>query len=521
MLFTQSADTFPSSTNHCPIPIIVASSNHLTDVLKIAPHCPSLRVIVSMDPISAAERDVVTQWASSLGILFLDMTEFESWGMEPANFVAPGPLAGEQDLDSQRIASISYTSGTTGNPKGVVLTNWNMTSAVISTAYGIGKEILNLKEYRFFSYLPLAHVYERLLQIVVFYGDGTVCLSTGDTLKLLEDAAIMKPHFFPGVPRVFNRIHSAVKMQMDTPGLKGALLRRAVYTKLDNYRATGDVTHRLYDALVFRKLRALLGGEVLYMCSGAAPLSATVQEMLKICFSCDVVQGYGMTETIGTCSKGIPSDIAAPGTCGQIQPCNEVRLVDVAEMGYTHKDQPHPRGELCLRGDNIFKGYLHDPENTAKTIDAEGWMHTGDIAEIDQSGRLKIVDRVKNVVKLSQGEYVALEKVEGIYALNPLYTTLLVHADSLRSSLVAIGVLEPTLAAKLIRDVTGKEVDPTDVARLEAALEDPKIRKKMVDDFAKVSKKNKLNGFEMIRGVFARIRPFEDDLMTPTLKVKR
>lgn len=147
-----------SNTNHCPLPIVVAASNHLTDVLKMAPHCPALRVLVSMDPISPAERDVITQWAASLGILFLDMTEMEAWGLETGNFVAPGPLPDEQELDEQRIATISYTSGTTGNPKGVVLTNWNMTSAVISSSYGVSSDMTSAPEWRLFSYLPLSHV---------------------------------------------------------------------------------------------------------------------------------------------------------------------------------------------------------------------------------------------------------------------------------------------------------------------------------------------------------------------------
>lgn len=473
-----------------------------------------------MDTLAPAERDVLTQWAGSLGILLLDQVEMEQWGVQPGNFIAPGPPKGEEQLDVERIVTISYTSGTTGNPKGVILTNWNMTSATVSNSLGVSP-YFEKEGWKFFSYLPLSHVYERFLQVLVIYGNGIICLTTGNTLQLLEDAQIFKPNFFPGVPRVWNRINSAVMIQMKDPGLKGALLRKAVQTKLANFRATGAITHRLYDTLVFRKLRALTGGEVVYMSSGAAPLSASVHEMLKICFSCDVIQGYGLTETVGTATKGIPEDPNAIGTTGQIQPCNEIKLVDVAEMGYTHKDSPNPRGEVCLRGTNIFKGYLHDPENTAKTIDSEGWMHTGDIGEIDAAGRLKIVDRVKNVVKLSQGEYVALEKVEGVYALNPIYATLVVHADSLRSSLVAIAVLEPALASKLVSDVLGEKIDPSDVDALDRAVKDKKVRTKLIQGFARVAKQNKLNGFEYIKGVFPTVQPLPDHLLTPTQKVKR
>lgn len=169
-------------------------------------------------------------------------------------------------------------------------------------------------------------------------------------------------------------------------------------------------------------------------------------------------------------------------------------MMDVPEMGYTSKDSPNPRGELCIRGSNIFVGYLHDKVNTEKTIDKDGWMHTGDIAEMDACGRLKIVDRVKNVVKLSQGEYVALEKLEGMYALDPIFATLLVHADSTRSSLVAIGVLDPERAAVLAQRVLGREVRAGDIEALDKAVGEKKVRDVVVQNLAKVARKHKLNG---------------------------
>lgn len=146
-----------SSTNHCPLPIIFSSANHLTDILKLAPRCPSLRAVVSMDPISAAERDVLSQWAASVGILLLDQTELEEWGCQPGNYCTPALSPEEKEIDRKRIVTISYTSGTTGNPKGVVLTNWNMTSAVVSNSYGVG-DYLTREGWRFLSYLPLSHV---------------------------------------------------------------------------------------------------------------------------------------------------------------------------------------------------------------------------------------------------------------------------------------------------------------------------------------------------------------------------
>ncbi|WVW80476.1 hypothetical protein I302_102458 [Kwoniella bestiolae CBS 10118] len=521
---TLGPDVAQFITNHCPLPIIFASSNHLPSLLKIAPKCPSLKVIVSMDPLPRSEHDLLSQWAASLGLELLVLDDLEQYGSTDGVYLEPGPVKGVQgdlELDRERVVTISYTSGTTGDPKGVVLTNKNMTYAIRSNILGTTEGISNGVEWKFLSYLPLSHIFERYLHFVVMYGDGTIAFTTGDVTKLLEDAQIIQPKFMAGVPRVWNRIHAAVVTQMQAGGLKGALLRRAVDAKLANWRETGSVTHPLWDALVFRKIKALLGGQLVYMCSGAAPLTAEVHEMLKICFGCEVIQGYGLTESVGTCTKGIGEDIRAVGTIGFIQTCNDMKLIDHADMGYTSQDKPNPRGEVCLKGYNITPGYLHNPKATGEAIDKDGWFHTGDIGEIDVYGHVKIVDRVKNVVKLSQGEYVALEKLESLYALDPLYASLIVHGDSTRSNLVALAVLDPVQAVSLVQTALGKHLKAGDLNALENAVGDRKIRKAVLKRLARTAKEHRLNGFEMIKGIHLTVQPFPEEIMTPTFKVKR
>ena len=516
---TLGPDTAKYITNHAPLAIIFASANHLEELLRMAPDCPHLRCIVSVDALGSAERGIYTQWASSIGLSLYDMEELENWGNQPGIYEAPGPAEDEKDIDKQRIMTISYTSGTTGNPKGVILSNWNMTSAVVINIYGTPK---TLKDgFRHYSYLPLAHIYERMLQFFVVQCRGTVCFSTGDVLKILEDAQIMKPHTMPGVPRIWNRVYAAIKLQMEAPGLKGALLRRAVATKLDNWRKYGTVTHPVYDRLVFSKIKALVGGECQYMITGSAPLAPDVHEILKIAFCNDFIQGYGMTETCASVSRTVPWDITSPGTCGFLLGINEAKLLDVPEMNYTHLDKPNPRGELLLKGTNIFTGYLHDPENTKKSFTEDGWFRTGDVAEIDECGRVKIIDRVKNVIKLSQGEYVPLEKVEGVYLLDPMFASVFVHGDSFRNSLVAVTVVDPVPGSAFVNNILGTRIQPTDIAALDEALSHADVNRAILDGLMKQARKHKLNGFEIVRGVHATAKPFEAHLLTPTQKVKR
>ncbi|TYJ55710.1 hypothetical protein B9479_003617 [Cryptococcus floricola] len=522
---------------------LLEDCDHLPALLKIAPHCPTLRVIVTMDAFPPSEWEIIQQWAQSINIKLYTFSDVEARGR--ADLLSPGPEPGEEDISKNRVVAISYTSGTTGDPKGVVITSSNLLYATLSIAAGYSDRLKGI-HWKLLSFLPLGHIYERVLESVALYCGATIAFSQCDPAKFLEDAQFFKPHMLPGVPRMWNRISSAITDQMKAPGLKGALLRKAVATKIANWEETGQVTHTVYDALVFRKIKALAGGEVIFMTTGSAPLRPDVHALLKVCFCADFVQGFGMTETMSTGAlkyrvshvpskpdlttfvHSIPNDKTSLGTCGFLASCNEAKLVDVPDMNYHATDQPNPRGELCMRGYNVSPGYLHNEKATAEAIDNEGWFHTGDIGEFDACGRLKIIDRLKNVIKLSQGrvtlrkfEYVALEKLEGLYASNPLFASLLVHGDSTRSHLIALAVLDPEQASKLVWKVLEKGVRAEDVKQLEMAVKEKEVRKVVLRQLAKVAAKNGLNGFEMIKGLHLTVRPFPDEILTPTFKVKR
>ncbi|EIN07731.1 acetyl-CoA synthetase-like protein [Punctularia strigosozonata HHB-11173 SS5] len=509
---TLGKDSVEYIINHAYLTVVFVGPQHIPTVLKLAPRIPCLKMVVSLDDLSAEAKPLLTSWADSVNIKLTTLRELEALGKE--NLIEPIPATPDQ------LATICYTSGTTSNPKGVLLTHGNLAAATQANLYALDIP----DKGRMISYLPLAHIYERAMESGVICAGGSIGYFTGDPLRLLEDAQILKPQFMPSVPRVLNRIYQSAMVAGNTPGVKGTLFRKAVAAKLERFRTTGIREHALWDRLVFKKIQAVLGGEIKMLCTGSAPISREVIEHLKIFFApAAVIEGYGMTENCGTCTRTWPDDTTCSGTIGSPQPCCEIKLLDVPAMNYTSEDKPNPRGEICVRGDNCFKAYYKDEKNTKETVDDEGWIHTGDVGEIDEFGRFKVIDRVKNIMKLAQGEYVALEKVEGLYSASPIVAQLYVHGDSLQSYLVAVVVPDPVQLAVLASKAWSKPVAAEDGAALVEATRDPKV----VDAIHKVlsaeAKRNALKGFEQIKRIHVSLDPFtvENGTLTPTLKIRR
>jgi long-chain acyl-CoA synthetase len=200
-------------------------------------------------------------------------------------------------------------------------------------------------------------------------------------------------------------------------GMKKQLTEWGIQKKMAAFQSSAKVLDPFYDALVFNKFREILGGRVRSMITGSAPISKDVLAFLKIAFCCQIKEGYGQTESAAAVAITWENDPEV-GTVGSPFTSCEVKLLDVADMNYTSEDKdefgrPTPRGEICYRGPNAFKGYFRQPEMTAEALDKDGWVHTGDIGMMDVSkGTIKIIDRKKNIFKLSQGEYIIPEKIE-------------------------------------------------------------------------------------------------------------
>ncbi|KAL7083980.1 hypothetical protein ACP275_14G196900 [Erythranthe tilingii] len=497
---TLGPDAVKYIVNHGEIEAIFCVPSTLNTLLTFLAEIPSVRVIVVVGGVD----EHLPSLPSASGVQLLSYTRLLSQGrsnMLP--FFPPKP---------EDVATICYTSGTTGTPKGVVLTHGNLIASVAGMTLLVKFHSSDV----YISYLPLAHIYERANQITsAFYGVA-IGFYQGDNLKLMDDLAALRPTIFSSVPRLYNRIYAGIINAVKTSGVLKERLFNAAYNSKKQAVMTGRKPSPMWDRLVFNKIKDKLGGRVRYLTSGASPLSPDVMEFLRVCFGCQVIEGYGMTETSCVISSMEEGDFLT-GHVGSPNPACEIKLVDVPEMNYTSEDQPHPRGEICVRGPIVFQGYYKDEVQTREVLDDEGWLHTGDIGIWIPGGRLKIIDRKKNIFKLAQGEYIAPEKIENVYAKCKFVAQCFVYGDSLNSCLVAVVCVEPDVLKDWANSEGIKYED------LEQLCADPRAKAAVLAEMDAIGKEAQLRGFEFAKAVTLVVEPFtlENGLLTPTFKVKR
>ncbi|XP_016565840.2 long chain acyl-CoA synthetase 6, peroxisomal [Capsicum annuum] len=486
--------------NHAAIEAIFCVPETLNHLLSFLSEIPSLHLIV----VVGAVDERVPSLTPSSGVEIISYSILLSQGLSNLQpFCPPNPEA---------VATICYTSGTTGTPKGAVLTHANLIANVAGTSIGVTLYTSDI----YISYLPLAHILERATQVLLVYFGGASGFYQGDNLKLVDDMAVLRPTLFCSVPRLYNKLYASIMNVVKTSGSLRERMFNAAYNAKKQAIFNGKNPSPIWDRLVFNKIKARLGGRVRYMVSGASPLSPHVMDFLRVCFGCQVVEGYGMTESSCVITNMDLNDISS-GHVGSPNPACEIKLVDVPEMNYTSEDQPYPRGEICVRGPIVFQGYYKDDVQTREVIDKDGWLHTGDIGLWLPGGRLKIIDRKKNIFKLAQGEYVAPEKIENVYAKSKYVAQCFVHGDSLNSSLVAIVCVDPNM---LKAWAVNEGIKNKDMKQLCA---DPRAKATILKDMNTVGKEAKLRGFELAKAITLVLEPFtiENDLLTPTFKIKR
>ncbi|XP_037687033.1 long-chain-fatty-acid--CoA ligase 1 isoform X4 [Choloepus didactylus] len=460
---------------------------------------PSLKTLVIMEPYGI---DLVEQ-GRKCGVEIMSFRAMENLGR--ANRQKPKPPVPED------LAVICFTSGTTGNPKGALITHRNIVCDCSAFVKATENVVNPSPDDILISFLPLAHMFERIVESIMLCHGAKIGFFQGDIRLLMDDLKVLQPTVFPVVPRLLNRMFDRIFGQANT-ALKRWLLDFASKRKEAELRSGIIRNNSLWDKLIFHKIQSSLGGKVRLMITGAAPVSATVLTFLRAALGCQFYEGYGQTECTAGCCLTVPGDWTA-GHVGAPMPCNFIKLVDVEEMNYL---AARGEGEVCVKGPNVFQGYLKDPVKTAEVLDKDGWLHTGDIGKWLPNGTLKIIDRKKHIFKLAQGEYIAPEKIENIYLRSEPVAQVFVHGESLQAFLIAI-VVPDVEALGHWAQKRGFEGSFAELCR------NKDVKKAILEDMVRIGKDAGLKPFEQIKGIALHPELFsiENGLLTPTMKSKR
>jgi len=473
------------------VAVFCSTTPQIDKVLEVKAGLPRLKYVIAFEGAAAAQRPGVIALADVEAKGRAAKAMYPNWKQEALS-VAPEDLA-----------TLIYTSGTTGDPKGVMLSHYNIWSNVQACLQiipiGGGDACLSM--------LPLSHSYERMVDYTLFQAGVIINFAESfDTVaaNLME----VKPTVVLSVPRLYEKVYARVLEN----ALSGSAIKRSIFIWA---KRAGDqwatlslaglpipgglaIRKKIADRLVFAKLRARTGGRIRFFVSGAAPLSA---DIAKFFYSAGlpIIEGYGLTESSPVLTLN-PLDGIKLGTVGRAIPGVELKIA--------------ADGEILARGPNIMQGYFKQPEATRETMDADGWLHTGDIGELDSDGYLKITDRKKELLKTAGGKYIAPQPIEGMVKRNKFVANAVLYGDRRKFPIILVvpnfDNLERWAAERGLRYGTRAEL-------LELADVHAKMEREVMGTLRDLAK------FETPKKVVLLENDFtiESGELTPTLKVKR
>ena len=481
---TDSAAQAERILNDSNVKLAIADDRERFDRLdSVIDHCPSLKHILMLD-------------ANAMGAL-------EGLGVTVSDEELDERITSVRADD---LATIVYTSGSTGNPKGAELTHKNFVSITISASQALHEVVLD-DHPRLLLFLPLAHCFARFIQYASIASDDGVVGYLPDTKTLLPDLRSFEPTYLLGVPRVFEKVYNAASHKAGA-GWKGRLFVKAaeaarVWSRKEQageQHTFAEIAERAkYETLVYRTVRGALGPKIKYVACGGAPLSLDLAHFYNG-IGLPMIQGYGMTETAAPFAATRVTDNVI-GTVGQPAPGSSIRISD--------------EGELQVKGPNVFCGYHNLPEKTAEAFTADGWLRTGDLAEIDDEGHIVITGRIKDIIITAGGKNVSPIPLEEEIAKCPIVEHCVVVGDQ-RPFIGALVTLDPESLALWLPAHGLSTETPVDRLATNAAVRE-EIQQYVDKANATVSRAESVRKFAVLDTQFTQ----ENKCLTPSLKVVR
>ncbi|XP_022121866.2 long-chain-fatty-acid--CoA ligase 4 isoform X1 [Pieris rapae] len=497
--------------NETDVSTVITTHDLLPKFKKILAKTPKVDTIIFMeDQLKKTERD-----GFKPGIKIVAYKEvIEKGKHSKIECIPPTP---------SDTAIIMYTSGSTGVPKGVVLSHRNMIATLKAFADGVPM----YDDDMLMGFLPLAHVFELLAESLCVIGGVPIGYSTPLTMldsssKIMKgtkgDATILQPTCITTVPLIMDRISKGITDKVSRSGEFANAFFKWAYSYKQSWMKRGYDTP-LLNRVVFKKVSQLLGGRVRLMIAGGAPLAPDTHTQVRLCLCCDVIAGYGLTETT-SCATIMDLQDRSTGRVGAPTTGTDIKLVNWEEGNYRVGNKPFVQGEIVIGGDSVAEGYYKNPEKSREEfVDVEGkrWFRSGDIGELHHDGCIKIIDRKKDLVKLQAGEYVSLGKVEAELKTCPIVENICVYGDSSKTYTVALLVPNPRHLAELATRIGLPEME------FEQLCQNAEVEKAVVKELADHARKCGLERFEVPAAVKLCTEVWSPDmgLVTAAFKIKR
>ncbi|KDR78210.1 hypothetical protein GALMADRAFT_224584 [Galerina marginata CBS 339.88] len=490
---------------------IFTNAELLPALRRVLGNTPTIKYVVFDGEPDQAVLDDIQLIRGSIELLSID--RLRNIGRYHPVDILDARRPGREDL-----ALIMYTSGSTGPPKGVCITHANLVASVGAIHALLGHHLTYNDSY--LAYLPLAHVLEYIVEMAILFagmptGYGRVKTLTDASVRNCKgDISTFCPSIMVGVPDVWETIRKGIENKVNSGGIiRKSLFETAMAAKKNNI----PLFARLADSVVLSGVRAATGGKLRIALSGGAAISRETQEFLTTALV-TVIQGYGMTESCGMCSI-LPPELMRYNSVGLPVPCIDIQLRDVPEAGYLSTHDPQ-QGEICIRGPSVVKGYYKRPDlNLDETIFTKnGWLRTGDVGQWNADGTLSIIDRVKNLIKLATGEYIALERLESVYKACNLVANICVLATPEAKQPVAIIIPHE---GNLRRVLQAHEVDST--PELASLCEDASVQEIIRTECNTVGKRNGFKTVELLQAVILTPMDWtpQNGLVTAAQKIQR